>query len=331
MKQVETVRGPVSVADLGRTYMHEHIFVLTTDVQQNYPEDWGDDATRIDEAAGKLNALAAQGIRTIVDLTVVGTGRNIPLIRKVAQKVPDLNIIVATGIYTYDLVPLYFKFRKAPKGGLDPMTEMFVRDIETGIQGTNVKAGMLKCAIDKKGVTLGIDRILRAIASAHHLTDVPITVHTDPKSSAGLLAKKVLCDEEGVSPDRIVLAHCGDTTDCDHLQELAELGFVLGMDRFGIYAGTSFEERAGTVVEMCRRGFSSSLVLSHDAAVYCDWLGKAEMATLPHWHYGHIADQVIPYLKARGVTDQQVNDMLVSVPHAFFSKATGPLGKSGGA
>lgn len=323
MEHVETLLGPRLVSELGRIYMHEHIFVLTADVQQNYPQEWGDDARRIDEAARKLKALAAQGIRSIVDLTVVGTGRNIHLVRKVADLVPELNIIVATGIYTYDLVPLYFKFRQAPKGGVDPMTEMFVRDITEGIQETDVKAGILKCAVDKKGLTPGVVRILRAVAATHHLTDAPITVHTDPKSKAGLLVKQVLCDEQGVRPDRIVLAHCGDTTDCDYLQDLAEQGFLLGMDRFGIYAGITFAERADTVVELCRRGFASSMVLSHDAASYCDWLGEAEMRTLPDWHYGHLWRDVIPYLRQNGVTEQQVDAMLIDAPRAFFERGRG--------
>ena len=50
MSQVSTVRGPVEVADLGPTYMHEHIFVLTADVQQNYPGEWGSEDERITDA-----------------------------------------------------------------------------------------------------------------------------------------------------------------------------------------------------------------------------------------------------------------------------------------
>jgi phosphotriesterase-related protein len=106
MSQVPTVRGPVDTADLGPTYMHEHIFVLTTDVQQNYPGEWGSESERIADAATRLGALAAQGVRTIVDPTVVGLGRDLPRIQRVAEQVPELNIIVATGLYTYDSVPL---------------------------------------------------------------------------------------------------------------------------------------------------------------------------------------------------------------------------------
>ena len=71
MSQVSTVRGPVDTVDLGPTYMHEHIFVLTADVQQNYPGEWGSEDERIADAVTKLGALAAQGVRTIVDPTVV--------------------------------------------------------------------------------------------------------------------------------------------------------------------------------------------------------------------------------------------------------------------
>jgi phosphotriesterase-related protein len=157
MTQIPTVRGPVDTADLGPTYMHEHIFVLTADVQQNYPGEWGSEDERIADAVTKLSALAAQGVRTIVDPTVVGQGRNLPRIQRVAEQVPELNIIVATGLYTHDNVPFYFYHRgPALNEALgtevpDPMVDMFVGDITEGITGTGVRAGMLKCAIDEAG------------------------------------------------------------------------------------------------------------------------------------------------------------------------------------
>ncbi len=73
MSQVNTVRGPIDSAELGRTYMHEHVFVLTPDVQQNYPDEWGSEDERVADAVTKLRALAEQGVRTIVDPTVVAS------------------------------------------------------------------------------------------------------------------------------------------------------------------------------------------------------------------------------------------------------------------
>ena len=324
MSQVPTVRGPVDTAVLGRTYMHEHIFSLTTDIQQNYPQEWGSEEARVADAVSKLRALAAQGIQTIVDPTVVGLGRYIPRIQRIAEQVPELNIIAATGIYTYDSAPFFFAFRgPALNEALgaevpDPMVDMFVGDITGGIAGTGVKAGMLKCAIDANGMTPGVERVMRAVAKAHLQTGTPITVHTHPGSQAGLEVKRVLCDDEGVAPGRVVLGHSGDTTDCDHLAKLAEYGFVLGFDRFGINTETTFEARAGTLVEMCRRGYASSMVLSHDASCYIDWIDPLVLPVLPQWHYLHIGDEVLPYVRKHGVTDEEITTMLVDTPRRFF-------------
>jgi phosphotriesterase-related protein len=320
MPQVQTVNGAVDTAELGRTYMHEHIFVLTTDVQQNYPEEWGSEDERVADAVGRLTALAAQGVRTIVDPTVIGLGRYIPRVQRIAAQVPDLHIIVATGCYTYDSVPFFFQHRGP---GLapdlpEPMTDMFVRDITDGIADTGVRAGLLKCCIDHNGLTDGVARVMRAVAAAHHRTGTPITVHTHPGNRTGLDVRRVLCDEEGVDPSRIVLGHSGDTTDADHLTELAEAGFLLGMDRFGLNVAMTFENRADIVVELCRRGFAAQLVLSQDASCYIDWLEPAAMALLPQWNYLHIEQEVLPYLRKHGVTDDQIQTMLVDTPRRYF-------------
>ena len=326
MSLVPTVRGPVDTADLGPTYMHEHIFVLTADVQQNYPGEWASEDDRIAEAVAELRALAAQGVRTIVDPTVVGLGRNLPRIQRVAEQVPELNIIVAAGVYTYDSVPLFFRHRgPALNEALgtevpDPMVDMFVGDLTEGITGTGVRAGMLKCAIDAEGMTPGVERVMRAVAAAHHRTDAPITVHTHPGSRTGLDVKRVLCDSAGVDPGRVVLGHSGDTTDCDHLAELADAGFTLGLDRFGLNAETTFEARADTLIEMCRRGYADRMVLSQDASCYIDWIDPNVRPFLSQWHYLHIHDEVLPYAREHGVTEEQIATMLTANPRRFFEK-----------
>jgi phosphotriesterase-related protein len=322
LPQVQTVRGPLETAELGPVLMHEHVFVLHPDIQQNYPQEWGSEDDRVADAVAKLTKLAGTGVRTIVDPTVIGLGRYIPRIQRIAAQV-DLNIIVATGCYTYDDVPFFFHYRgpalNAAVGAEvpDPMVDMFVGDIEQGIAGTGVRAGVLKCAIDHQGMTPGVERVMRAVAKAHRRTGVPITVHTHPASQTGLAAAKVLADE-GVDPRRVVLGHSGDTTDVDHLTELAEAGFVLGFDRFGINLDTTFEARADTLVEMCRRGHAHSIVLSQDASCYIDWIEPEVMAMLPQWNYTHIHEEVLPYLREHGVTEEQIETMLVTNPRRYF-------------
>lgn len=324
MATVQTVLGPIDSTDLGPTYMHEHVFILDADVQQNFPVEWGSEDERVADAVSKLKALAAQGIRTIADPTVLGLGRYIPRIQRVAELVPELNIIPATGCYTYDQVPWFFVYRDpAVFAALgwddpDPMITMFTSDITEGITDTGVKAAFLKCAIDSKGLTDGVARIMRAVARTHRQTGAPITVHTHPGSQAGLEVKKLMCDEEGVDPTRIVLGHSGDSADVDHLSALADHGFILGMDRFGLNIETTFEKRADTLIEMCRRGYADRMVLSHDVSCYIDMIDPRLLTLMPSWNYLHIRDDVLPYVRERGVTEEQITTMLVDNPRRYF-------------
>jgi phosphotriesterase-related protein len=305
--------------------MHEHVFVLTPDVQLNYPEHWGGEEARVADAVTKLRAAAAQGTRTFVDPTVIGLGRYIPRIATIAEQVPELNLIVATGCYTYDTVPFFFHYRGpalSAAAGVevpDPMMDMFVKDITEGIAGTGVRAAFLKCAIDEPGMTADVARIMRAVARAHRTTGAPITVHTHPAHRTGLEVKRLLADEEGVDPTRVVLGHSGDSTDADHLVELADYGFILGMDRFGVHAGeATFEKRCDIVIEMCRRGFADRMVLSHDAACYIDWIDPNLLARMNQWNYLHIENDVLPYLRDHGVSEDQIDTMLVHTPRRYF-------------
>src|SRR5262245_27822979 len=222
MSQVPTVRGPVDAADLGPTYMHEHIFVLTADMQQNYPAEWGSEEARVADAVERLRALAAQGIRTIVDPTVWGLGRYIPRIQRIAEQV-DLNIIVATGVYEYHEVPHQYAVR-GPGLLIDipePMVTDFTRDIVEGIGTTGVKAGMLKGCVEAPGLTPGVDRILRAVARTSKETGTPITVHTSGVAQTGRIVVDLL-GKEGVDLTKVVIGHAGDSNDLDYLMELAD-------------------------------------------------------------------------------------------------------------
>ncbi len=321
MAKINTVKGAVDSTSLGVTLMHEHVFVLSPEIMQNYPEGWGDEDQRVLDAIARLNELKARGVDSIVDLTVIGLGRYIPRIQRVAEQT-EINIIVATGVYTYNEVPMYFHFQGpgALLGGPELMTDMFVRDIEEGIAGTGVRAAILKCATDKQGVTPGVERVLRAVAQAHRRTGVPISTHTHAPTRRGLEQQDIF-RQEGVDPSRVIIGHSGDTTDVEYLEELIAAGSYIGMDRFGIDTLLSFEDRVNTVARMCERGHSGMMVLSHDAACFNDWLPeRAIPAILPNWHYLHIHNDVIPALKSRGVTDEHMHAMLVENPRRIFQR-----------
>jgi len=321
--QVNTVRGPVEVDRLGTTLMHEHIFVLNMEVMVNHPEIWEEDL-RVDDAVQKLNELKAAGVDTIVDPTVIGLGRYIPRIQKVCEQT-DLNVIVATGLYTYNDLPFYFHLRGPGTllNGPEPMVDMFVHDIEEGITGTGVRAGVLKCATDAHGMTSGCERVIRACAQAHRRTGVPITTHTDVHNRSGLDQQRIL-REEGVDLGRVVIGHSGDSTDLDYLQQLIDNGSYIGMDRFGIDVYLPTDQRVDVIVELCKRGYADRMVLSHDASCWIDWVQpvseELRAAMSPNWHYLHIHNDVLPMLRERGVSEDQIEQMLVRNPRDYFSR-----------
>ncbi|MFE4830655.1 phosphotriesterase [Streptomyces sp. NPDC056672] len=318
--EVNTVRGPVPVGGLGQVLMHEHIFVLNPEFIANHPERAGfHEAEAVPQAVRRLNELAATGVSTIVDPTVIGLGRHIPRIQKVAERV-DLNIVVATGLYTYEDVPHFLSLRGPGTllGGDDPLVEMFVTDITDGIAYTGVKAGILKCATDAPGVTPGVERVLRAVAQAHRATGVPILTHTHAQSRRGI-EQQDLFAAEGVDLTRVVIGHCGDTADLDYLMSIADRGSFLGMDRFGLDVLLPFEQRVDTVAALCARGYTDRIVLAHDASCYLDWLPMRDLPVLlPNWHYLHIFREVLPALRQRGVTEEQITTMLVDNPRRIL-------------
>ena len=313
MPQVETLRGPVDTAQLGFTLMHEHVFVLSEGVTESFPSLW-DEGQQLASAREKLGELIDVGVQTIVDLTVLGLGRNIPRLQRVLGDLP-LHVIVATGLYTYDELPRYFQSRDA-----DHMAELFVRDISESIQGTGVKAAILKCATDEPGVTQGVEKVLRAVARAHRRTGVPISTHTHPATRRGLEQQRIF-DEEGVDLTRVVIGHSGDSEDIGYLEELLKRGSYIGMDRFGIDVYLTTEKRVATIAKLCELGHADRMVLSHDASCYIDWYPQEALrAAVPNWHYAHISRDVVPALRAAGVTEEQVRLMTVDNPRRIFER-----------
>lgn len=323
MGQVNTVRGPIDAEALGATLMHEHVFVRSPEVATNWPTGW-DRATQVSRAVERLQELKGAGIDTIVDLTVVGLGRDIEPVQEVAAQV-DLNIVVATGLYTYNDLPHYFDYRGAPfrPSGVDMLDEFFLHDIENGISGSGVRPGILKCATDKPGLTPGVERILRAVARVHRRSGLPISTHTDTRTRRGLDQQRVFADE-GVDLSRVVIGHSGDTTDLDYLGELLRAGSALGMDRFGVDAYCTTEKRIDTVARLCEDDWARCMVLSHDAGCHLDWFDDDFLQQVqPNWNFLHISTDVLPAMRERGVSEEHIHTMLVENPRRILDYGPG--------
>ena len=131
--------------------------------------------------------------------------------------------------------------------------------------------------------------------------------------------------EKGVDLSKVVIGHAGDSNDLDYLTELADAGVLLGMDRFGLDLFNPTAERIKTIVALASRGYAGSMVLAHDANCFIDYFGAAHdmarAAAAPNWHYEHITDDVLPALLASGVTQEQIDTMMVENPVRYFTPA----------
>lgn len=327
MSKVETARGPIGTENLGRVLVHEHIFSMDLEYTLNYRPDFVKDE-QVAEAARRLEEVRSHGIDTVMDLTVLGLGRNAPLIVEVAQKT-EVNIIIATGCYTLDHLPK--ALAQMGPGRMfdrpDPLADMFINDIEVGILRTNVKAGALKCAIDVAGLTPDVERVLRAVGKANVRTGVPISVHTSARHETGLVAQRVL-KEEGVDLRDVIVGHCGDSSDLDYLMRLADEGSILGMDRFGMDSMLAMKDRVAVVVELVKRGYGDRLALSHDCWCFSDFFPSEEdrKRWFPEHSYCVVPQKIVPALLESGLTQREVDIMQIDNPRRHFEHAASRAG-----
>ena len=312
---VDTALGSVATTDLGPTLMHEHIVTRSPGVQENWPHLW-DRPGILAMAEKKMADLYQRGIRTIVDLTTVDLGRDIGLIADVARRT-QVHVIVATGVWW--MPQRYFTVH-----GIDHVAELFIRDITQGIGESGIKAAIIKCATDTAGVTPVIENVLRASARAQKATGVPISTHTWAAGRSGE-AQQAIFAQEGVDLRRVIIGHSGDSEDFGYLRGLMERGSTIGMDRFGLDHFLPTEKRVAVLAKLCAEGYAPKMVLSHDANCWSDMVTEdAKRRTRPHWNYNHISDDILPALRKAGVTEEQIDQMLVRNPRAIFEARNAP-------
>lgn len=312
VRTVPTFTGEVTGEDLGVTLIHEHVFVTDRVLDRDLPHPEWDEDRAIEHAIAGLRRLHGHGVRTVVDLTVPGLGRDVARVRRVAEAVP-VRIVAATGWYTDSALPPFFRLNGPGRlvDGPDPLRELFLRDIREGIQGTDVRAGMIKVVSDAEGLTPDVDRVFRAAAEAHLETGVPITTHSHAPTRGGIAQQRRLA-ELGVPLDRVIIGHAGDSDDLGYLLRLADAGSFLGFDRFGMSHMAPDEQRVATLLALLDRGYADRIVLSHDAAFFSrvtppSWRAR----TTPDWHMERLHTGILPRLRAAGVGEGTIAAMMV--------------------
>jgi phosphotriesterase-related protein len=322
MTTVPTIAGDTDAADLGVVLMHEHVFIRTEPLQQGWPGFGGWDAeAEVAAARERLGRLARAGVGTILDMTVPGLARDPALIARAADGT-GLRVMLATGYYTYDNLPFPFQYRgrgKVLDDGDQLLESLFERDLTTGIGDTGFRAAVLKLVTDEPGMTPDVERLALAVASVHGRTGAPICTHAHAPTKRGLDQQRVLASR-GVDLGRVMIGHSNETTDLGYLEQVIAAGSYLGWDRCGLGVAVPLDAQLDTLAELCGRGYAGRVMLSHDKASFTDWFTNAEQDfVLPDWQFSYIHSGLLPLLRERGVSDAQVEQMLVRNPREFFA------------
>jgi len=260
MPTVNSVLGPLNTEDLGFTLTHEHLFTASAGIQQTYPELFGDFQKLTEQTVLTLNEAREGGVRTIVDLSTLDLGRNVRFLAEMSTRT-GVQIICATGIWRD--IPRALWLRSA-----DEIAALFVREIKVGIEGTGIKAGIIKVANDAEGVTKEGEVILRAACRAATQTGVRISTHSFAPGRVGEQQVAVFEDER-FDLNRVYIGHSNDSTDLEYLQGLLARGVWLGLDRHqtSVPIGPDAEGRAQTLAALIKAGHGDRLMVSHDWGV----------------------------------------------------------------
>jgi phosphotriesterase-related protein len=310
MTLVQTVLGPLDDSELGFTLSHEHVRPGGGLDDVYYPWLFDREAT-FENLVAELAEAKAGGVDTIIDLTTPDLGRDVEFTAE-AARASGVHVIVATGMWRD--IPRNF-WSRTP----DEIADIFVREIETGIGDTGIKAGAIKVANDVEGVTPEAELVLRGAARALKRTSCPISTHHWAPGEVGRRQVEVF-EEEGAPMDRICIGHSADTTDVDYLEDLLTTGVYLSMDRYpGRGERPGWQERNATVKALVDRGWVERLMLGHDYGPPPVRAGSRPPERSEPTRYLFVTNIALPALREAGVSDEAIDLMTREVPRRFLS------------
>lgn len=307
-KHIQTITGQVDIDTLGLILPHEHLF---TDLRGPLVDGYAQAELEavVDVVEPYLTDAATSGVTALVECSTLGVGRNLTILRRLAEVSP-IRIIAPTGVYREAFTPTILR-----ETSETDLADLWTRELTEGIEGTSIRAGFIKLAMSDDGPTELEIRNLRAGATASQRTGAVIASHT----ITGNVARKEMdvLEEAGLELGRFIWVHAQTETNLTVLKEAAQRGAHLEFDSVGapFQAQTDLLE---TVVTLIGAGFIDQLLLSHDAG----WYNPARADGLPEEGYrGYTAltREFIPALLERGISEEQVRHITVDNPARTFA------------
>jgi phosphotriesterase-related protein len=276
----------------------------------------GRDALKKRGVDALLNAKAA-GVTTIVDCTTFDLGRDAQLLADVSRA-SGVTILACTGLWVDPSATLRAR-------SVAQLTDFFLTDLQDGIDGSSIRAAVIKVAHDERVEGFG-EHILRAAAQAAVVTGAPIITHTAAAYRTGE-AQAAILEEAGVDPSRVAIGHSDDSTEFDYLSGLAARGYYIAMDRLPNgalpeYGGQSVDERVKMIVALIDAGYDDRILVGHDDPIWAGLLTdedqRRHLDANPRL-LAFVSQVIVPALRGYGVTDASIDQLTVNNPRRWIS------------
>lgn len=302
---IETLRGPVGVDDLGVTDYHEHLYVEPPAWLHRIDADFALDD--VDRSAEELQSWAAAGGRTLIEMTAVDFGRDIRRIAAVAERVPEVHVIATAG---YNRP--YYMGRWLHAVSEDDMTRDTVRDLTRGIDGTGIKAGIIKAGSEYNNFNDAARKLFRVAARAHTETGARIITHT----TAGTMALEQVgyLVERGVEPHAIALSHLDRNPDPGYHLRIADTGAYLGYDCFGKAKYGPDSALVQLLRGLTEAGRGQQILLGNDLGRPSYWRAYGGGPGLDY-----VLTRLVPRLRHEGFGEGTLRALLVDNPRRFLA------------
>jgi phosphotriesterase-related protein len=258
-----------------------------------------------------LEAAQARGVTALAECTGLGVGRNVAVLRHLADITP-IHIIAATGVYKEGFIPPELLTVSA-----DTLANMWIRELTVGIEGMPARAGFIKVAVSDNGPTARETRNLKAAALASRRTGAVVASHT----IGGAAARREvdILAEAGHDLSRFIWVHAHTEPDTAIHIEAAQRGVWLEFDAVGAVNWHPQDALLEAVLALLEAGFVNNLLLSHDAGWYDPSQPDGQPKPNGIRGYTALVDDFIPALKARGVSDEAIRQMTVANPARAFA------------
>jgi phosphotriesterase-related protein len=334
---IHTVLGPIAAEELGATSMHEHLLIDATtwyspseratavdrvEFSSRGELQWNPLGVRdnliLDDPAGvtdELREVKRAGGSGIVDLTVIGLGRQPHLLPRIARD-SDLHVMTGCGFYLHETHPDWLE-----TVGVEDLAAFLVGELEDGIEGTGIRPALIGEIGTSSPITSREKKVLAAAGTAASQTGAAVNVHLDREGEHALEAITILT-AAGVAPERVVCSHLDERLDWGYHRAVAETGAVLEYDTFGqefyfepMVKNPSDVERLEFVARMVGEGFGDQLVLG------CDVWVKAATSRFGGMGYEHLMKRIVPAMTGPlGLSAEQVDAMLISTPRRILER-----------